>query len=138
MIKNIAGEKKVIRNGGVAQIGIKVRRVYISILFNDNTLFAEKVSSRYGNEHWSEMPIGLGRRYKHDEWYHDRESQESPWEDDYSNEQDESHSPHYSGVKTLPGWKRPSSASEMDKKGVEVKFRQNVLSLVTGTTSIEK
>lgn len=63
------------------------------------------------------------RRERYDERYRSsRDSQESPWEDEYSNEPDESHSPHYLAAKK--NWKqRPSSASEMDRKTGEIKSR---------------
>ncbi|CAG9764503.1 unnamed protein product [Ceutorhynchus assimilis] len=63
------------------------------------------------------------RRERYDERYRSsRESQDSPWEDEYSNEPDESHSPHYLAAKK--NWKqRPSSASEIDRKTGEIKSR---------------
>ncbi|KAF7277837.1 hypothetical protein GWI33_009095 [Rhynchophorus ferrugineus] len=62
------------------------------------------------------------RRERYDEKYRSsRESQDSPWEDEYSNDIEDSHSPHYVTKKT---WKqRPSSASEMDRKTGEIKSR---------------
>lgn len=62
---------------------------------------------------------GTRRERKHDDRYYSRESQESPWEDDYSNETEES--PHY--LTARRNWKRPSSASEMDRKTGEIKSR---------------
>ncbi|XP_049817502.1 protein disabled isoform X2 [Aethina tumida] len=70
---------------------------------------------RYGSGRWS-------RDRKHDERYYSRDSQESPWEDDYSNDPDDSLSPHYLSARR--NWKqRPSSASEMDRKTGEIKSR---------------
>ncbi|XP_060523966.1 protein disabled [Cylas formicarius] len=65
----------------------------------------------------------VDRRERHDERFRDkRESQESPWEDEYFNEPAESHSRHY--LPTKRNWKqRPSSASEMERKSGENKSR---------------
>lgn len=90
--------------------------------------FADKL--RYGSGRWS-------RDRKHDERYYSRDSQESPWEDDYSNDPDDSLSPHYLSARR--NWKqRPSSASEMDRKTGEIKSRHYLgtgtfLSLLNGT-----
>ncbi|KAH1001073.1 hypothetical protein HUJ04_013332 [Dendroctonus ponderosae] len=62
------------------------------------------------------------RRERYDERYRSsRESQDSPWEDEYSNDPEDTHS-HYLAAKK--SWKqRPSSASEMDRKTGEIKPR---------------
>ncbi|KAJ8972313.1 hypothetical protein NQ314_000228 [Rhamnusium bicolor] len=80
---------------------------------------------RYGSGRWSnpEMPAGKWRDRKHDDRYFSRESQESPWEDEYSNDPEDS--PHYLSAKR--NWKqRPSSASEMDRKTGEIKSRHHL------------
>ncbi|XP_068894247.1 protein disabled isoform X8 [Tenebrio molitor] len=83
----------------------------------------DKPPNRYAIGRWPNMdgPPGMWRDRKHDERYYSRESQESPWEDDYSNEAEEIPSPHYLTAKR--NWKRPSSASEMDRKTGEIKSR---------------
>ncbi|XP_044264647.1 protein disabled isoform X2 [Tribolium madens] len=76
----------------------------------------EHEKPRYPSTRWSNMdgPPGMWR-----ERYYSRESQESPWEDEYSNEAEESS--HY--LTARRNWKRPSSASEMDRKTGEIKSR---------------
>ncbi|XP_018579344.1 protein disabled isoform X2 [Anoplophora glabripennis] len=65
-------------------------------------------------------PPGKWRDRKHDDRYYSRESQESPWEDEYSNDAEDS--PRYLSAKR--NWKqRPSSASETDRKTGELKPR---------------
>jgi hypothetical protein len=93
-------------------------------------IFLDKPPNRYAIGRWPNMdgPPGMWRDRKHDERYYSRESQESPWEDDYSNEAEEIPSPHYLTAKR--NWKRPSSASEMDRKTGEIKSRHY---LPTGT-----
>ncbi|XP_008195099.1 protein disabled isoform X2 [Tribolium castaneum] len=83
----------------------------------------EKPVNRYGSNRWTNMdgPPGMWRERKHDERYYSRESQESPWEDEYSNEAEEVSSSHY--LTARRNWKRPSSASEMDRKTGEIKSR---------------
>ncbi|XP_074037034.1 DAB adaptor protein isoform X3 [Leptinotarsa decemlineata] len=78
---------------------------------------------RYGSSRWtSSEPEHLKwRERKNDERYYSRESQESPWEDEYTNEPD--NSPHYMSKRN---WKRPSSASEMDRKTGEIKSRHHL------------
>ncbi|KAJ8910787.1 hypothetical protein NQ315_015128 [Exocentrus adspersus] len=67
-----------------------------------------------------EMPPGKWRERKYDERFYSRDSQESPWEDEYSNDAEDS--PRYLSAKR--NWKqRPSSASEMDRKTGELKPR---------------
>ncbi|KAJ8962804.1 hypothetical protein NQ318_001203 [Aromia moschata] len=80
---------------------------------------------RYGSGRWSnpEMPPGKWRDRKHDDRYYSRESQDSPWEDEYVNDSEES--PHYLSAKR--NWRqRPSSASEMDRKLGEMKPRHYI------------
>lgn len=80
----------------------------------------QEKSGRYGARR-SNMP---DRRERYGEKYRSsRESQDSPWEDEYSNEVEESHSPHFLPT-TKENWKqRPSSASEMDRNTGEIKSR---------------
>lgn len=66
--------------------------------------------------------MGRWRDRKHEERYYSRDSHESPWEEDYTNEPEETHSSRYLTAKRT--WKRPSSASEMDRKTGETKSRQ--------------
>ncbi|CAH0552143.1 unnamed protein product [Brassicogethes aeneus] len=74
---------------------------------------------RYGSGRW--------RDRKHDDRYYSRESQDSPWEDDYSNDPEESSvSPHYSAARSRNWKQRPSSASEMDRKTGEIKSRHHL------------
>lgn len=90
-------------------------------------IFLDKPPPRYGSGRRTTSdgppigPPGMWRERKHDDRYYNRESQESPWEDDYSNETDEVPASHYLTAKR--NWKRPSSASEMDRKTGEIKSR---------------
>ncbi|XP_065166906.1 protein disabled isoform X3 [Atheta coriaria] len=68
--------------------------------------------SRYSSGRWSNPD-----RRKHDERYYTRDSQESPWEDEYGNEME----PHYLTARRTRI--RPSSATEMDRKTGEIKGR---------------
>lgn len=72
------------------------------------------VSARYGSARFT----GPARHDKkqHDEYYYSRDSQESLWDDEYSNEREDSYL-HYATAKR--NWKRPSSASEMERKAAE-------------------
>ncbi|KAG5897297.1 hypothetical protein JTB14_011462 [Gonioctena quinquepunctata] len=77
---------------------------------------------RYGSGRWTADPSQVKwRDRKTDDRYYSRESQESPWEDEYSNDPDES--PQYVSKRN---WKRPSSASEMDQKTGEIKTRHHL------------
>ncbi|XP_066249768.1 protein disabled isoform X3 [Euwallacea similis] len=61
------------------------------------------------------------RSERRDRYRSSRDSQDSPWEDEYSNEPEEPHA-HY--LQSKKNWKqRPSSASEMDRKTGEIKSR---------------
>ena len=86
-------------------------------------LLLDKPSNRYNTGRWPhpDGPSGMWRDRKHDERYYSRESQESPWEDEYSNEAEEISTSHYLTAKR--NWKRPSSASEMDRKTGEIRSR---------------
>lgn len=81
----------------------------------------EKFSNRYGSNRLMK---------KYDDRYYSRDSQESPWEDEYSNDPEDKHLPHY--VTTRRNWKRPSSASEMERKSSEIKLRQGQFYMGTG------
>lgn len=82
--------------------------------------------TRYGSGRW--------RDHKPDERYYSRDSQESPWEDEYSNEPAEK--PHFVSSSSKRNWKqRPSSASEMDRKTGEIKSRHHP---VTGGSDGER
>ncbi|XP_072389081.1 protein disabled isoform X3 [Diabrotica undecimpunctata] len=73
--------------------------------------------TRYGSS-------GRWRDHKTEERYYSRESQESPWEDEYSNDPEDS--PHFV-TSSKRNWKqRPSSASEMDRKTGEIKSRHHL------------
>lgn len=80
---------------------------------------------RYGGSRWQNQDgkwRGDRERKRDSDRYYKRDhSQESPWEDDYSNDPDEPHSPRYLSARR--NWKRPSSASEMDRKSGEIKSR---------------
>nr|XP_022904079.1 protein disabled isoform X2 [Onthophagus taurus] len=81
--------------------------------------------SRYGPRWEGPTSSQKWRDRKHDDRYYSRDSQESPWEDEYSNEPEEPAHPtsHYLAPSRKTTWKRPSSASEMDRKGGEFKGR---------------
>ncbi|KAK5648976.1 hypothetical protein RI129_003868 [Pyrocoelia pectoralis] len=85
-------------------------------------------SVRYSGSRW--------RDRKHEERYYPRESQESPWEEGYANEQEESHSRYLMANKR--NWKRPSSASEMDRKTGETKSRLGQYYMGTGGSDSER
>ncbi|XP_063921494.1 protein disabled isoform X2 [Zophobas morio] len=95
----------------------------------------DKPSNRYNTGRWPhpDGPSGMWRDRKHDERYYSRESQESPWEDEYSNEAEEISTSHYLTAKR--NWKRPSSASEMDRKTGEIRSRHY---LATGGSDGER
>lgn len=59
------------------------------------------------------------RSRKHDDRCYPRESQESPWEDEYTN--DPEHIYYTAGKR--PSKQRPSSASEIDRKTGEIKSK---------------
>ncbi|KAF2900571.1 hypothetical protein ILUMI_05613 [Ignelater luminosus] len=80
--------------------------------------------------------MGRWRDRKHEERYYSRDSQESPWEDDYTNEPEETHSSRYLTAKRT--WKRPSSASEMDRKTGETKSRQGQYYMGSGGSDGER
>lgn len=80
-----------------------------------------KEKIRFG-QRWPPMRDRKQRESDH-RYYKRDHSQESPWEDDYSNDPDEPHSPRYLSTSTRRSWKRPSSASEMDRKSGEIKSR---------------
>lgn len=84
-------------------------------------LLSDKGARYAGNRRPNqEIAPGKWRDRKHDNRYYSRESQESPWEDEYSNDAEDS--PRYLSAKR--NWKqRPSSASEMDRKTGELKPR---------------
>lgn len=67
---------------------------------------------------WVVGRYGSGRRHdkKHEEYYYSRDSQDSLWDDEYMNEREDSYV-HYATAKR--NWKRPSSASEMERKAAE-------------------
>lgn len=92
--------------------------------------FIDKPSGRCSGR-WSDIPPSSKR---HDRERYSRDSQESPWEDEYSNDPEETgrggFTPHYSTTRRT--WKRPSSASEMDRKTGEMKPRQAPYHLGTG------
>lgn len=77
---------------------------------------------RFGQQRWHPMRDRKQRESDH-RYYKRDHSQESPWEDDYSNDPDEPHSPRYLSASSRRSWKRPSSASEMDRKSGEIKSR---------------
>ncbi|XP_045476508.1 protein disabled isoform X2 [Harmonia axyridis] len=85
----------------------------------------DKPSGRYSSSgRWSSAstPPGPGkwRERKHDDRYYSRE--ESPWEDEYPLEKEEAHPPpHY--MQSKRNWKRPNSASEMERKIGDFKSR---------------
>ncbi|XP_044747407.1 protein disabled isoform X2 [Coccinella septempunctata] len=84
----------------------------------------DKPSGRYSSSgRWSSAstPPGQGkwRDRKHDDRYYSRE--ESPWEDEYPLEKEETHPSHY--VQSKRNWKRPNSASEMERKIGDFKSR---------------
>lgn len=86
--------------------------------------------NRYGSGRWSNPDTTTKwreRDRKHDERYYSRDSQDSPWEDDH-----EDHTSHYLTAKR--NWKRPSSASEMDRKTGEIKARPGQFYLGTGNS----
>lgn len=92
------------------------------------TFFLDKPSNRYSSGRWSNPDTTSKwreRDRKHDERYYSRDSQDSPWEDDH-----EDHTSHYLTAKR--NWKRPSSASEMDRKTGEIKGRPGQYYLGTG------
>ncbi|KAK4884258.1 hypothetical protein RN001_000529 [Aquatica leii] len=77
------------------------------------------------------------RERKHEEMYYSRESQESPWEEEYNNVPDESaHSRYLMANKR--NWKRPSSASETDRKPGETKSRSAQYYVGTGGSDGER
>ncbi|XP_056645938.1 protein disabled isoform X2 [Diorhabda sublineata] len=76
---------------------------------------------------------GRWRDHKTEERYYSRESQESPWEDEYSNDPEDS--PHFV-TSSKRNWKqRPSSASEIDRKTGDIKSRHY---LATGGSDGER
>lgn len=80
---------------------------------------------RYVNNPEGKWRAERERKREHDRYYKRDHSQESPWEDEYSNDPDEPpQSPRYLSARTSRSWKRPSSASEMDRKTGEIKSRQ--------------
>ncbi|KAK9759072.1 Phosphotyrosine interaction domain (PTB/PID) [Popillia japonica] len=107
-----------------------------------NQVDAEKPSGGRYSGRWSDIPPSSKRRDR--ERYYSRDSQESPWEDEYSNDPEEGSggggggglTPHYST--TRRPWKRPSSASEMDRKTGEIKSRQGPYHLGTGGSDGER
>lgn len=62
---------------------------------------------------------GKWRSRKHEEKCYTRESQESPWEDEYANEPEQIY--YTTGKRTSKS--RPSSASEIDRKTGEIKSK---------------
>ncbi|KAL3287233.1 hypothetical protein HHI36_001710 [Cryptolaemus montrouzieri] len=81
----------------------------------------DRPPNRYGSSgRWSSAgtPPGNWRDRKQDERFYSRD--ESPWEDEYPMEKDEMHS-HYGSTKR--NWKRPNSASEMERKSGDFKSR---------------
>ncbi|XP_031327904.1 protein disabled isoform X5 [Photinus pyralis] len=84
--------------------------------------------ARYSGTRW--------RDRKHEERYYARESKESPWEEDYANDPEESHSRYLMASKR--NWKRPSSASEMDRKTGETKSRIGPYYTGTGGSDSER
>lgn len=70
----------------------------------------------------SDTPPSKWHENKHEDHHYGRAPQESPWDDDYSNDPEESNLSSCAA----PGkrnWKRPSSASEMERKVGEMKSR---------------
>ncbi|GJQ66151.1 Dab [Trypoxylus dichotomus] len=110
-----------------------------------NQIDMDKPSGGRYSGRWSDIPPSSKRRDR--ERYYSRDSQESPWEDEYSNDPEESGgggggvggvvlTPHYSTTRRT--WKRPSSASEMDRKTGEIKSRQGPHHLGTGGSDGER
>lgn len=90
--------------------------VNVSVISCTMIFFLVPEKTRYGSGRW--------RDHKPDERYYSRDSQESPWEDEYSNEPAEK--PHFVSSSSKRNWKqRPSSASEMDRKTGEIKSRHH-------------
>lgn len=79
-------------------------------------------SVRYGSGRFSGPP--RHDKKQHEEYYYARDSEESLWDDEYSNEREDSYL-HYATAKR--NWKRPSSASEMERKAAERSSRQTYL-----------
>ncbi|KAK9880484.1 hypothetical protein WA026_011729 [Henosepilachna vigintioctopunctata] len=82
----------------------------------------EKLPARYGSSgRWPNAgtPPGKWRERKHDGRYYNRD--ESPWEDEYPLKNEDMHSSHY--ITSKRNWKRPNSASEMERKTGEFKSR---------------
>lgn len=95
------------------------------LLFSFPVFFAKdkRYGSRYSNTSEPKWREDRERKRDSDRYYKREHSQESPWEDEYSNDPDEPpQSPRY--ISTRRSWKRPSSASEMDRKTGEIKSRQ--------------
>ncbi|KAF5280274.1 hypothetical protein FQR65_LT03082 [Abscondita terminalis] len=78
------------------------------------------------------------RERKHEDRYYSREPQESPWEEEYGNVPDDSsgHSRYLMANKR--NWKRPSSASEMDRKTADTKTRSGQYYVASGGSDGER
>lgn len=132
----VGGEKQGI--GDVVQIGNKenmvsltnilmVSKLQDSIITNNayknmklNNFIDKAV--RYGDNRRSnadQSGQGKWRSRKHEDRCYPREPQESPWEDEYSN--DPEHLYYTGGKRTSKS--RPSSASEIDRKTGEIKLK---------------
>lgn len=91
-----------------------------------NLLIADKHAGRCSSGRFpaTEQPPPKRHESKHEDYRYGRSSQESPWDDDYSNDPVEGHVPCAVNKRN---WKRPSSASEMERKVGEIKSRHGYL-----------